>query len=74
MRSSSATSRSDARRTARKREAPALDSVDRAKVSPMIRRVGAETGVPASAYDRLERCVATVIRSFDEAPPMQHAA
>ena len=31
---------------------------DRATVSTMVRRIGAEQGVPAEAYDRVERFVA----------------
>ena len=61
---------------------PADFSFDRATVAAMIRRIGGETDVPASAYDRLERFVdelprgdiGAVIGSFDEAPRMQHAA
>ena len=57
-------------------------SFDRATVSELVRRIGAETGVPSSAYDRLERFVdqlpkgdvGAVIQSFGEAPRMQHAA
>ena len=73
----------DGRRVERdEQKTPADFSFDRATVARMVRRIGAETGVPASAYDRLERFVAdlpagdiaAVIRSFDEAPRMQHAA
>jgi 2-methylcitrate dehydratase PrpD len=73
----------DGRRIERhERKTPADFSFDRATVSALVRRIGAETGVPASAYDRLERFVdelpggdiGAVVRSFAEAPRMQHAA
>lgn len=61
---------------------PADYSYDRATVSQLIRNIGAEMGIPTSAYDRLERFVdelpdgdiASVVDSFSEAPRMQHAA
>ena len=51
-------------------------SYDRATVSSLVRRVGAESGVPPSAYDRLERFVdrlphadiAEVLAAFAELP------
>lgn len=64
------------------RKTPADYSYDQATVSAMIRRIGAETGVPSSAYDRLERFVdelpqgdiASVVKSFAEVPKMEQAA
>lgn len=64
------------------RKVPADFSFDRAGVSALIRRIGQETGVPASAYDRLERFVdelpggsiEAVLASFSEAPKLQDAA
>lgn len=61
---------------------PADFSFLRSEVSQMIRRIGAETAIPASAYDRLEQFVdalpdghiSQVIASFAEAPAMQDAA
>lgn len=64
------------------RKTPADYSYDRATVSEMVRRIGAETGVPSSAYDRLERfvaelpkgAIASVVESFAEAPTIRNAA
>ena len=73
----------DGRRIVRdERKTPADYSYDRATVSGLIRRIGAETGLPSSAYDRLEAFVdglpdgdiGTVIAAFDEAPRVQNAA
>lgn len=57
-------------------------SYDRATVSKLIRRIGEESGVPSTAYDRLEQFVGdlprgdigSVLDSFAEAPRMQFAA
>lgn len=57
-------------------------SFSRSEVSQLIRRIGAESGIPASAYDRLESFVdalpagriSEVIASFSEAPAIQDAA
>lgn len=64
------------------RKTPADYSFDRTTVSELVRRVGAETDIPSSAYDRLERFVdelpegdiGAVVKSFGEAPRIQHAA
>ncbi len=73
----------DGRRVVRdERKTPADFSFDRATISELIRRIGAETDVPPRAYDRLEAFVAglpggdirAVVESFAEAPRMQHAA
>lgn len=73
----------DGRRLERdERKTPADYSYDRATVSEMARRIGAETGVPSSAYDRLEQFVgglpegdiASVVESFAEAPTIRDAA
>ncbi|HET7410811.1 MAG TPA: MmgE/PrpD family protein, partial [Paracoccaceae bacterium] len=73
----------DGRRVERFEEkTPADFSFDRATVSALIRRIGAETGLPASAYDRLESFVDglpggdidMVIDSFAEAPRIRDAA
>lgn len=61
---------------------PADYSFSRSQVSELVRRIGAEIGIPASAYDRLERFVdalpdariADVIASFAEAPALRDAA
>ena len=61
---------------------PADYSFDRPTVSEMIRRIGAEGGIPSSAYDRLEAFVDglprgdidMVLASFAELPREQRAA
>ena len=55
---------------------------DRATVSSLIRRIGGETGIPATAYDRLEAFVGglpegdvgTVLAAFAELPGARRAA
>lgn len=64
------------------RKTPADYSYDRATVSRLIRRIGAETDIPVSAYERLEDFVdrlpdgdiGAVLDSFAETPRMQDAA
>jgi 2-methylcitrate dehydratase PrpD len=61
---------------------PADYSFSRSEVSELVRRIGTEIDIPASAYDRLERFVdalpdariADVIASFAEAPALRDAA
>ncbi|MBX6367867.1 MAG: MmgE/PrpD family protein [Rhodospirillales bacterium] len=64
------------------KKVPADYSFSRSEVSELVRRIGGEIGIPASAYDRLERFVdalpdariADVIASFAEAPALRDAA